>query len=174
MRDAVLARLALDIRVLPNGCWEWMRTKNTKGYGQVSILGEKWTVTRLMLTLHVRRLEPGELACHKCNWPTCVRPDHLYIGDKHINALDKVDSGTNHYAAKTHCPRGHSYAEHGYEHAGSRNGRTWRSCKLCARIGQRLKAGWPKDLAETLGRTPNGRRPVGGVFKSAGPNEVKP
>ena len=171
MRDTVLARLALDIRVLPNGCWEWMRSKNTKGYGEVTVLGEKWIVTRLMLTLHVRRLRPGELACHVCDWPPCCNPVHLFIGDKAINAVDKVEKGTNHYRQKTHCQRGHSYAEHGYEHAGSRNGRPWRSCKLCSRISQRLRAGWPKHLAETMGKTPNGYRPVGGSFKSASGSE---
>ena len=165
-REQILRKIMRRVRILENGCWEWTGSKNRKGYGQTNVCGEKWTVTRLMLTIHVRRLESQELACHKCDWPPCCNPDHLYIGDKHINAIDKVQAGTNHYNRKTHCPKGHSYAEHGYIHAGRGGATQWRSCKLCQRISQRLRAGWPKELAETLGKTQPGLRPVNARFHS--------
>lgn len=164
-REFVLRRLEKRIRVLDNGCWEWTGSRNTKGYGMINVCGERWTVTRLMLALHVRRLLPSELACHTCDWPPCCNKSHLFIGDKAANAIDKVDKGTNAYKQRTHCPKGHAYAEHGYFHPGSRNGREWRGCKLCQRIAQRLRAGWTREQAEALPRTPHGHRPVAGVFK---------
>ena len=31
-----------------------------------------------------------EIVCHKCNNPSCVRPDHLYAGDSETNLIDQM------------------------------------------------------------------------------------
>ncbi len=40
-----------------------------------------------------RRLDAHEVACHHCDNPSCVRPDHLYAGSTLTNARDAVARG---------------------------------------------------------------------------------
>jgi hypothetical protein len=89
------------------------------------------------MALDGRPLRPGEFACHSCDNPPCVRPDHLFAGNNDINMADMILKGrkprTVHTAEarakmsaamrrwlaehpeehpqrrKTHCPQGHPY-----------------------------------------------------------------
>lgn len=38
-------------------------------------------------------------------------------------------------------------------------------CKLCERARSRIRAGWPKDLAHSMGTVPAGHRPVNAKFR---------
>lgn len=38
--------------------------------------------------------DPGDRdVLHRCDNPTCVRPDHLFLGDQALNMADKVAKG---------------------------------------------------------------------------------
>ena len=69
-------------------CWVWTKSTLVGGYGQVQIEGKKWTTHRLFYTYYKGEIPSGKLVCHTCDNPTCVNPDHLYIGTHKDNNND--------------------------------------------------------------------------------------
>ena len=82
----------------PNcGCWIWTGVLSPKGYGL--IVWNKRHATRashLSLALHGKPVPTGMLACHTCDFPPCVNPDHLYAGTVRDNVRDAICRGRHH------------------------------------------------------------------------------
>jgi hypothetical protein len=81
-----------------NDCWLWTGSL-VDGYGQVSLpTGGKWKahrVHRLSWEYHIGPIPEGMHVCHKCDVRSCVRPDHLFLGDIPTNNRDMVKKGRN-------------------------------------------------------------------------------
>ncbi len=75
------------------GCWMWVGKVNSHGYGVFFNDGKAIQASRLALRLFVRQDEFGECALHHCDNPGCVRPEHLYWGNKKENAADCINRG---------------------------------------------------------------------------------
>lgn len=76
------------------GCLEWQGASGSKGHGRIKVRGKLCLPHRLVLAAHVgRALAPGELACHHCDNPRCVTPEHLFVGSSRDNAMDAVRKG---------------------------------------------------------------------------------
>jgi hypothetical protein len=155
------------------GCWVWtgwqMRFRNQKpgqpGYAESSYHNKKVRVHRKMLEFKLgRALEPGEHACHACDNPPCINPDHLYPATNQQNHLDGGRRKRMQGQDKTHCQNGHELTpENTYL---SKRGQSYcRNCRTCQRIRQRIKAGWPRELALSAERVPSGQRPVGASWR---------
>lgn len=87
------------------GCWIWTGYKNPSGYGRCNINRLAISCHRLSFALANGKLEMGPYVCHRCDNPSCVNPDHLFLGSIHDNNRDCDDKnrrphGENHCCAK--------------------------------------------------------------------------
>ena len=80
-----------------NGCREWQLCKGTSGYGSIRHQGKQWGVHRVVLARHTGvDIDNPLYALHHCDNPACVRPKHLYWGDKKQNADDRENRNRGH------------------------------------------------------------------------------
>ncbi len=72
-------------------CWPWLGPRDQAGYGILRWHGRALRATRVSWSLaHGQPWPAGMVACHACDNPPCVRPDHLWPGLSHENALDRT------------------------------------------------------------------------------------
>jgi hypothetical protein len=70
------------------GCMIWMGSKNKKGYGQISMNGIPMLAHRFSYKLHFGNFNNNLCVLHKCDNPSCVAPNHLFLGTKKDNMQD--------------------------------------------------------------------------------------
>jgi len=73
---------------------------------------EKWVDKNKVLvdvTYNFTTIPVGFLVCHKCDNPSCIRPDHLFLGTASDNVQDSIRKKRNAGAKATHCKNGHKF-----------------------------------------------------------------
>jgi len=90
----------VDKTTTPDGCWIWTACKRQGQfqYGYLGMyVGEVWKRRKAAIVswelAHGKPFPEGMLACHTCDNPICVRPDHIYVGTKKTNWHDCLDAG---------------------------------------------------------------------------------
>lgn len=123
----------------PNtGCWLWTGTTNNQGYGKMTI-SKKGTKTyprahRVSYELFNGPIKSGLIVCHKCDTPSCVNPDHLFIGSVKDNVQDSIKKGRSAITTATHCNKGHLWSEANTLFLKRKDtGRIYRRCLECKR-----------------------------------------
>jgi hypothetical protein len=72
-------------------CWIWTAYKNKQGYGRLGISGANAVnAHRLSWTIHNGEIPDGYFVCHKCDNPSCIKPDHLFVGTRQDNIDDMM------------------------------------------------------------------------------------
>lgn len=80
-------------------CWVWLGSKNQKGYGRLHLRenGKRIQLAthRLSYTLEYGT-DPNELlVCHHCDNPSCINPEHLFLGTIKDNNNDAFKKKRN-------------------------------------------------------------------------------
>lgn len=70
-----------------------MGGKNPRGYGCFKVKGRMLRAHRVSYMLHVGEIPQGMFICHRCDNPSCVRPDHLFLGTCDDNLRDASIKG---------------------------------------------------------------------------------
>ncbi len=82
-------RLGKAIEVNPkSGCWEWQQSHNGIGYGTLTINKKRKYAHRLAFELVCGSIPSGLMLCHKCDNPSCINPEHLFLGTQTENMKD--------------------------------------------------------------------------------------
>jgi len=89
-----------------NLCWEWVGAVGTDGYGVFRMGNKLYKAHRASHILYKGEIPKGLQVDHLCMNRLCVNPEHL-------EAVTYTENIRRAAAARTHCPRGHSYAIYG-------------------------------------------------------------
>ena len=80
-------------------CWLWTASTDDCGYGILTrTLGNEnervsYKAHRLSYEMHKGEIPEGSYVCHTCDVPSCVNPDHLWLGSQKDNMVDASDKG---------------------------------------------------------------------------------
>ena len=113
-----------------NSCWIWSASKDKKGYGNFrNIKMER--AHRFSYETYKGPIPEDMYVCHSCDVPSCVNPDHLWLGTAKDNSQDRDKKGRHNCGnkIKTHCSQGHEYT---LENTYMSNNR--RYCRTCRKI----------------------------------------
>lgn len=83
-------------------CWTWKDYLDKDGYGQFFVNKKCFKAHRFAYLVEKGDIPKGLLVCHSCDNPSCVNPNHLWVGTDQDNIDDKcnkdrVPKGNNHY-----------------------------------------------------------------------------
>ena len=85
------------VKQLDNGCWLWAGSLNRpNGYGQICFEGKTRKATHASIFLKTGdwpETSRKVYVCHTCDTPSCVNPDHLFVGTAKENADDMYKKG---------------------------------------------------------------------------------
>lgn len=82
-------------KVLPVscGCHLWLGCVDRGGYGFFRHQKKNLKAHRVAYKLHYGFLPQDTLVCHTCDNPSCVNPEHLFVGSNQDNQRDAVSKG---------------------------------------------------------------------------------
>ena len=117
----------------PNQCWPWHGATHGDDRGHFLFEGKIHTAPHVALVLSGKprpSLEHG--ACHGCDNPRCVNPEHLWWGTQKANMLDCTLKRRTRGQKVEFCKRGHVLAGSNLNQSALERGR--RECHACAEL----------------------------------------
>lgn len=83
------------------GCWLWLGSRNSDGYGRFNLGGHCVGAHRVAYRLAFGCVETARCVCHRCDTPSCVNPTHLFLGSDMDNSRDKVAKRRHRFGERT-------------------------------------------------------------------------
>ena len=97
-RQSIGDRLERSIKIDSNDCWVWQLSTNKLGYGLMRVENKMRTPHRVSYEYYNDTVIPaGMCVCHRCDRPSCINPDHLWLGTRKQNTADMESKGRHRY-----------------------------------------------------------------------------
>ena len=74
-------------------CWTWTGSTFASGYGRACVDSRIVRAHRVAWEVTNGPIPKGMWVLHRCDNPPCVRPDHLFLGDRSDNMVDASQKG---------------------------------------------------------------------------------
>lgn len=74
-------------------CWNWTGAKEKAGYGSIRYNGKSQRASRLSWLLTFRPIPDELFILHECDNPSCINPEHLFLGTHQDNMQDMTRKG---------------------------------------------------------------------------------
>ncbi len=84
------------------GCWVWVASLKTTGYGQIQLGGRTLAAHRASYELYVEKPDSSLTLDHLCMNKLCVNPEHL-------EQVSRAENTRRWAATITACPAGHAF-----------------------------------------------------------------
>lgn len=89
MAETLKNRILRNVSMIPfSGCWIWMGAAKPSGYGNINVAGKTMQTHRAAWLAFNGSLDARKNICHECDVPSCVNPDHLFVGTQQENVRD--------------------------------------------------------------------------------------
>ena len=88
------------VLVTESGCHIWMHTTDEYGYGFLKHNNKQLRAHRASYEEYVGEIPKGILICHTCDVPSCINPNHLFLGTYADNSADMVRKGRHNSGQK--------------------------------------------------------------------------
>lgn len=112
MRASAINRFWQKVRILPNGCWEWIGSRHEQGYGLFWVDGKHIRAHRFAYEYYNNtKIPEGLVTDHLCKNTWCVNPNHIEAVTPKVNT-ERSDVGRymiERQAQRTHCANGHPF-----------------------------------------------------------------
>ena len=89
-RERLLESVDIDENT---GCWNWNKYRNKEGYGRFRVNNKKVLAHRASYLEFNGKIKDDLLVCHRCDNPSCINPEHLFLGTNHDNVHDSINKG---------------------------------------------------------------------------------
>lgn len=76
-------------------CWQWTSVIAQNGYGRFWVNDKSVPAHHFSYELHYGPIPNGLFVLHHCDNPSCVNPDHLFVGTIADNVHDMISKGRN-------------------------------------------------------------------------------
>lgn len=83
-----------------SGCWLWTAWVNEKGVGYFRLGGRDLRAPRVAWQIANGPIPEGMFVCHHCDTPSCVNPQHLFLGTPRDNMHDMIRKGRQRHNAR--------------------------------------------------------------------------
>lgn len=79
--------------IISNDCWIWNGDIDKDGYGIIYAFSTRVKAHRFSYEIFNNYINNDLCICHSCDTPSCVNPNHLWMGTTSENTQDSIAKG---------------------------------------------------------------------------------